>query len=98
MKKIKNFFYWLAWLEHKDSTQSAVIIYGIMIGLLGIIFFPAWIISGNIPTATGIAFGSSVGSGIVAVFVASCFFSNPKKNWRIAVYEAREKIRGQPSG
>ena len=96
MKKIKNFFNWLAWFEHKDSNQGAIALYGSIIALFILIFIPSWRISGNVPESAAVALWSSAGLGILLFFVASCLFSNPQKNWMIAVYEAKKIIADYP--
>jgi len=90
---LKKFFFWLAWLEHKDNTRSTIVVYSFAL-VLFIVFFPLlWLISRNTLKATTIAIILSVSIIILLVFISNCFFSSPRKNWMIAIYEAEKVIK-----
>jgi hypothetical protein len=93
---LKKFFFWLAWLEHKDNTRATIIAYGLIVAVFILVFFPSWAIFGNGIKAAEIGLSISVGLVILSMFISDCFFSNPRKNWMIAIYEAEKVIKDYP--
>ena len=94
--KLKKFFNWFAWLEHKDNNQAVFVLYAFIIIAFVLVFLTLWAISGNTAQAATISFASSVCLGLSVGFISSCFFSNPWKNWMIAIYEAEKVIKDYP--
>ena len=94
--KLKKFFNWLAWLEHKDNGRAVFVLYTLIIIAFVLIFLTFWVISRNMTKAATIGFASSVGLGLLAGLTSNCFFSDPRKNWMIAIYEAEKIIKDYP--
>lgn len=94
--KLKNFFNWVAWLKYKSETRAAIFIDGLIVAVFILVFFPSWIIFGNSVKAAVIGLVFSVGLGMLIIFISDCFFSNFRKNWMIAIYEAEKVIRDYP--
>ena len=94
--KIKKFFIWLAWLNHKDSTRCTVVLYGSITVFTVLFSILLRLIFEEASTAAAVAFGSLMGIGMLIIFIAGSFFSGPDKNWRIAIYEAEKIIVDYP--